>query len=302
MTLRCFITSCLFAPCLLAQTPCLSVTGDQILGSDFARAVPALAHISPNAPLGQSPMPGNTRVFHLSELQSIGARFSVAITSPQEVCFRFETQPLNPDRVAEAMRNALQIPDARIEVMETSPATAPAGTIEFARENLGVPAASDSKTPVPWRGDVVYAGNKRFPIWSRVRISAPIGKLTAVEPLRPGVTIKPDQVRMELVEGFPQPVPKIVSIDQIAGMTVLRPIAAGGEIRQENLTRPNDVNRGDTVLVEVRFGAAHLALTGRAESAGHTGDVVEVRNPDTSKVFQARVEGPDRVMVGPPAQ
>jgi flagella basal body P-ring formation protein FlgA len=302
MILRCLITCCWFVPCVLAQTPCLSVTGDQILGSDFARAVPAFAHISPNSPLAQSPMPGNTRVFHLSELQSIGAHFSIPISSPQEVCFRFETQPLNPDRIAEAMRNALQIPDARIEVLETSPATAPAGTIEFTRDNLGVPAASDSKTPVPWRGDVVYAGNRRFPIWSKVRISAPIAKVTAVEGLRPGVTIKPDQVRMDLVEGFPQPASRIVSIDQLAGMTVLRPIAAGTELRQENLTRPNDVNRGDTVLVEVRFGAAHLALTGRAESAGHRGDVVEVRNPDTSKVFQARVEGPDRVMVGPPLQ
>jgi flagella basal body P-ring formation protein FlgA len=302
MNLPRLITCCWFVPCVLAQTPCLSVTGDQILGSDLARAVPAFAHISPNSPLAQAPTPGNTRVFHLSELQSIGARFSIPISSPQEVCFRFETQPLNADRVAEAMRNALQIPDARIEVLETSPATAPAGTIEFTRENLGVPAASDSKTPVPWRGDVVYAGSRRFPIWSKVRISAPIGRLTAMEALRPGVTIKPDQVRMEIVEGFPQPASRMVSTDQLAGMTVLRPIPAGAEIRQENLTRPNDVNRGDTVLVEVRFGAAHLALTGRAESAGHRGDVVEVRNPDTSKVFQARVEGPDRVIVGPPLQ
>jgi flagella basal body P-ring formation protein FlgA len=287
---------------VLAQTPCLTVTGDQILGSDLARAVPAFAHISPNAPLAQSPTPGNTRVFHFSELQSIGARFSVPISSAQEACFRLETQPLNSDRIAEAMRKALQLPDARIEVLETSPAAAPAGTIEFTRDNLGVPAASDSKTPVPWRGDVVYAGSRRFPIWAKVRISAQIGRLTAVEALRPGVSIKPDQVRMELVEGFPQPASRTTSIDQLAGMTVLRPIAAGGEIRPENLTRPNDVNRGDTVLVEVQFGAAHLALTGRAESGGHQGDVVEVRNPDTSKVFQARVEGPDRVIVGPPLQ
>jgi len=302
MILRCLITCCWFVPCILAQTPCLPVTGDQILGSDFARAVPAFAHISPGSPLAQSPMPGNTRVFHLSELQSIGARFSIAVSSPQEACFRFETQPLNADRIAEAMHNALQNPDARIEIVETSPATAPAGTIVFTRENLGVPAASDSKTPVPWRGDVVYAGSRRFPIWSKVRISAPIGRMTAVEALRPGVAIKRDQVRMELVEGFPQPASRIVSIDQIVGMTALRPIVAGSEIRQDNLTRPNDVNRGDTVLVEVRFGAAHLALTGRAESAGHMGDVVQVRNPDTSKIFQARVEGPDRVMVGPSVQ
>jgi flagella basal body P-ring formation protein FlgA len=68
----------------------------------------------------------------------------------------------------------------------------------------------------------------------------------------------------------------------------------------DNLARPNDVNRGDLVDVEVRFGAAHLALTGRAESGGHVGDTVTVRNPDSSKLFQALVASAGKVIVAPP--
>jgi flagella basal body P-ring formation protein FlgA len=300
MTMRRLIICCWLIPCALAQTPCLTVAGEQILGGDLARAVPAFARISPAVPLAPSPLPGNTRVFYLSELQSIGARFSIPLDGPREVCFRFVTEALDRDRVIAAIRNALRIPDARIELLETSSGPVPVGVIEFARENLGAPAAPGQRTPVPWRGDVVYAGNRRFPISATVRITAPVSRLVAIEALRSGVPVKASQVRAELIESFPLAVNDSLSADQIAGMTPLRPVAAGAEVRLDNLTRPNDVNRGDLVYVEVRFGAAHLALTGRAESAGHIGDTVAVRNPDSSKVFHATVEGVDRVLVERP--
>ncbi len=300
MTTRCLTVCCWLIPCALAQTPCLTVTGEQIRGSDVARAVPALAKISPNVPLAPAPPPGNTRVFYLSELQSIGARFSIRVVDAQEVCFRYATEDLNRDRVTEAMRKALRVPDARIELLETSAGPVPIGAIEFERENLGAPAAPGQRTPVPWRGDIVYAGNRRFPISAKVRITAPVSRLVAVEPLRPGVAIKPSQLRSEIVESFPLATNGVLSIEQIAGMTPLRPIAAGAEIRLDNLTRPNDVNRGDMVHVEVRIGAAHLALTGRAESAGHIGDTIAVRNPDSSKVFHAMVEAAGKVIVERP--
>ena len=291
---------CWIVPCALAQTPCFTVAGEHILGGDVARAVPALAKISPNVPLAPAPLPGNTRVFYLSELQSIGARFSIRLPDAREVCFRLATEDLNRDRVTEAMRKALRIPDARIELLETSAGPVPVGAIEFDRENLGAPAAPDRKTPVPWRGDIVYAGNRRFPISAKVRITAPVSRLVAVEPLRPGVAIKPGQVRAEIVESFPLAASGSISVEQIAGMTPLRPIAAGTEVRLDNLMRPNDVNRGDLVHVEVRFGAAHLFLTGRAESAGHIGDTIAVRNPDSSKVFHAMVEAAGKAIVERP--
>jgi len=299
MTIRSLMIYSWIVPCVLAQSPCITVTGDQILGSDLARAVPAFAHIPPGSPLAPSPLPGNTRTFSLSELQSIAAHFAISIGSQPDACFRIAMETLNPDHIAATMRNALQLPAARIELLETSPATAPVGTIEFPRENLGAPAAPDSKTPVPWRGDVIYAGNRRFPIWAKVRITAPVSRLVAVEALRSGVPIKTSQVRAELVEGFPETFDGGLSPDQIKGMVLVRPLAVGALIRSDNLTRPNEVNRGDLVSVEVHFGAARLSLTGRAESSGRIGDTIAIRNPDSSKVFQALVEGPDQVTVGP---
>ncbi|HVW07456.1 MAG TPA: flagellar basal body P-ring formation chaperone FlgA, partial [Bryobacteraceae bacterium] len=86
--------------------------------------------------------------------------------------------------------------------------------------------------------------------------------------------------------------------ESVAGMAPVRSIAPGAEVRRENLVRPNDVNRGDTVQVDVQFGAAHLSFSGHAESAGHVGDTVSVRNPESNKMFQAVIAGPGRVAVG----
>jgi flagella basal body P-ring formation protein FlgA len=71
----------------------------------------------------------------------------------------------------------------------------------------------------------------------------------------------------------------------------MRIVAAGAEIHLAQLMVPPDVNRGELVEVEVRSGAAHLALTGKAESAGRSGDTIVIRNLSSNKVFQARVEG-----------
>lgn len=290
-------------PLLLAQAPCVPVSGPDILGGDLARAVPVLGGLPADVPLAPAPLPGGTRVFYSSELQSLAARFSrggVAPNAlPKEVCFNLAAEKLSNDRVVEAMRKALGISDARIELLEASPLMVPVGQLEFAREGLGAPAAPDRLTPVSWRGNIVYAGNRRFPVQAKVRITAPSVRVVAVEPLRSGVAIKPEQVRQENIEGFPQATGESPSLDRIAGMMAVHPVAAGAEIRLDNLTRPNDVNRGELVHVEVRFGGAHLVMEGRAETAGHIGDVVSVRNPESSKTFRALVEAKDRVVVEP---
>ena len=62
------------------------------------------------------------------------------------------TEPLTQDRVLQAMRESLGIPDATIEVTELSTEPAPRGRIEFPRDRLGIPASADRRLPVLWRG------------------------------------------------------------------------------------------------------------------------------------------------------
>ena len=121
--------------------------------------------------------------------------------------------------------------------------------------------------------------------------------MIAVENLRPGIPIKSGQIREEVTEAFPLSSGRLASLSQVEGLTPLRAIASGTEVRPDDVGQPFEVNRGDLVHVEVRAGAARLALTGRAESAGRVGDLVPVRNIDSSRVFPAVVQGKDSVVV-----
>jgi flagella basal body P-ring formation protein FlgA len=282
----------------MAQSECLTVSGDQILGKDLARAVPALARIPQSTPLAPAPLAGSSRVFSSSDLQSIAARFALPLADPPDVCFRFATEPLDRVRMEAAMKKALSVGDAHIEILETTSGDVPKGLIEFTREGLGVPAAPDQPTGEMWRGNIIYASAQRFPIWAKVRVTVPSALLVALESLRPGAVIHPEQVHLEIVERFPQSGLGDLTPQSVAGMAPVRSIAPGAEVRRENLIRPNDVNRGDTVEVDVRFGAAHLSFSGHAESSGHVGDTVSVRNPESNKMFQAVIAGSGRVVVG----
>ena len=281
-----------------ADTPvCTMIDGDQILGSDLARAFPAFRALPPNSQIAPAPLPGGMRVFSEPELESMGARFGLRIPAlSQAVCFRVNTGPVDREAVIAAMQRTLQMPEARIELAEVSAEAAPPGTIRFPLEGLGRPGSPDG--PAFWRGEVV-AGARHFNLWARVRILAPTTRFVAAEDLRQNVSVQPKHIRAELVEAFPSLTKATpVTAESLVGLVPTRNISAGSEIKAEYLVRPLDVARGDLVRVEVRLGRAHLNLSGRAESAGRTGDMIAVRNPESSKIFQARVEGKDRVLVG----
>jgi flagella basal body P-ring formation protein FlgA len=307
MTARILILCCVAGNWALGQTPCVPVTGSRILGADLARVVPALKTLPPDLPIATSPLPGAIRTFPVSELQTLASRFAIRETVEEDICFRVATESLDRARVIESMMDALKadalkmdalkIPDIRIEVLDATNEPTPVGRIEFRRENLGTPAGPNRNLPIIWRGDVIYAGDRRFAIWAKVRITAPVTRLIAVESLRAGIPIKSGQIREEVTEAFPLSSGRMASLSQIEGLVPLRAIASGAEVRPDDVGQPYEVNRGDLVHVEVRSGAARLALTGRAESAGRVGDLVPVRNIDSSRVFPAVVEGKDSVVV-----
>ena len=216
---------CWIAPQAWAQAPaCTPLQDDRILAQDLAAAIPAFHAIPPETMLGNTPPPGSQRIFHHPELLSLAQRYSVSLDVDAGACFERAMEPLDRNRLMEAMRAALQIPDARIELAETSLYLVPRGRIEFGLDRLGTPASPDQRAPVLWRGDVVYGEDHRFAIWARVRILAPSNEVVAAENLKPGRIIEPSQLRATTGEGFPIPSKQRLSMDQIVGMTPLRTI------------------------------------------------------------------------------
>jgi flagella basal body P-ring formation protein FlgA len=284
-----------FAP---AQTPaCQPIAADQVIGRDLAAALPAFHALPPDILLANVPPPGSKRILHPPELLSIAKRYSIELETPSDVCFEWPLARLDRDRVLEAMRQSLAIPDARIELADLSLVPAPPGRIEFPTDRLGTPAAAGLRTPVLWRGDVVYGADHRFAIWARVRISAPCTRIVAAENIAAGQPVEARQVHAAAAECFPMAARLTLTIEQVVGTRLRRPVSMGAELVPDLLATPKDVNRGDSVAVEVLSGAAHLEFTGKAETAGSTGDFIAVRNLSSNRIFQARVNGKGKAVV-----
>jgi len=284
-----------FAP---AQQPsCVFAEGSEIRGKDLAAALPAFDRLPQDFVLGNMPLPGSKRTIHSSELTSLARRFSIGLPDAPDICFEWPMAPLGRDRILAAMRASLPVPDARIEIVETSLYAVPSGKVEFPWVALGKPALSNQRAAVLWRGDVVYGDGLRYAIWARVRITADCGRVIAMENLKPGIPIAAGQLRVQPAEAFPDPDRCPASLDHFAGLSPLRPIAGGAEVRAALLEPLYDVSKGDAIEVEVHSGGARLALTAKAEMSGRSGDIITVRNPSSNRVFRARVSGKARAIV-----
>jgi flagella basal body P-ring formation protein FlgA len=298
MKLRTLVMLCWLARFAPAQQPvCKPVEGDQIQGKDLAAALPAFRAIPPEFVLANSPAPGSIRTFHTPELLSLARQYSIQLETSAEVCFAWAMQPFKREALLEAMSNSLQVAGARIDIVEMTTSLKPPGRIEFARDRLGTPSSTDSRTPVLWRGDVIYGNDHRYPIWARVRITVHCDKLLAAEALKPGRAIEASQIRTESGECFPTLKGTVLTVSHVVGLLPTRPIMAGAELRPEWLKPPDDITRGDLIQVEVQSGSARLTFTGKAESGGRSGDMIAVRNPDSNRIFQARVSGKDKAFV-----
>jgi flagellar basal body P-ring formation protein FlgA len=298
MTLRTLALLCClmrFAPAMAAE--CGKVTSEHITGRDLALAFPALNAIPAGMIIGYSPLPGTTRNFHPSEILSIARRNNISLQTAPEICFEWPMRPLDRNAVLKAMQLSIQTTGARIELIETSGFSVPDGPLEFPRSHLGRPALPDQASPVLWRGSVLYAKNRRYPVWAKVRILIACVRLVATESLNPGNQITASQVKEQSGTCFPDPSRRLLAPSEAIGQVPLRTIPAGSQIRPGLLAEPYAVKQGDEVAIEVRSGSARLAFTATAQTSGRAGDLISVRNPESKRMFRARVEGRDKAVV-----
>jgi flagella basal body P-ring formation protein FlgA len=277
-----------------AAIHCHPVDGDRIRGADLAAAAPAFTALPADLTIGFAPQPGGRRLFEAFELARIARVNGLDDTGDfPPLCFERAVAELDAAAVEAAMRRALDAPDAHIEIVELSKFPVPAGEIVFSRTALNEPA---SDTPAIWNGGVNYDGG-RFPIWARVRISVHQKRVVAVALLRPGHAVLASDVAIQEVDEFPHGTPALSSLDQAIGRIPRRLIAAGAPVVAAALDQPNDVELGQTVVVEVRSGGATVTVEAKAESAGRRGDMLPFRNLESGKVFRARVEDKGRASI-----
>jgi flagella basal body P-ring formation protein FlgA len=277
---------------LLALSACLPAGGgsDRILARDLVAVWPELARVSPETPLAFAPAPGISRIFHLGDLQRLAARWKLESVPEHELCVVRPVSPPDPTRLLAAMQK--EMPDAHIEILEYSRRPTPDGSIAFPRERL-----RHSASGTLWSGWVDYGGNRRFGIWARVAITAHVERVVAVGDLKAGEPIAAARLMAAVRNEYPDGGSYAKSIIDVVGRRPRMRIAAGAEIRTDQLAEAHDVERGDTIRIEVRNGGAAIEFSGEAEASGFVGEKVLVRNPDSQKRFLARVVGKGRVAV-----
>jgi len=274
-----------------ALAACLAVDPghDRILAGDLATVLPEWSAVPADTPLGLAPAPGVQRVLRAPELRRLAERWNVSSASERETCITRPAAVIPPERLLEAMRK--ELPGAQIEILESSRMPAPEGNLIF-------PLAGLRQTPFGgyWNGYVVYAGKQRFTLWARVKVRVNVPRVTAAQPLSPGVPVDAAQLRVENREDLPAP-GFAAAVHEIAGRGPRRPIAAGTSVRPEWFDAAKAVVRGEPVQVEVTLGGTRLKLEGIAEGTGVVGDTIQVQNPTSHQRFPARILARGKVVV-----
>jgi len=279
-----------------AAPRCQAIHGETILAGDLAAANPVFAALAPATSMGPAPMVGAQRVFRGVELARLVRENHLPAGPLHDACFEWPTAAIPASRFAEAMARVLSLEPGAIEILEQSRFPAPAGELVLAKTDLQPLPGADGRVSM-WRGFVRYGANRRFPVWARVRILAPVVRIVARAPLAPGQPISATALEATATTDGIFSGTYATSVAEIAGRVPRMRIEPGVAIRLSDVTSPPEIQAGDEVEVEVRNGAMRILLTGKAERSGRTGEIIPLVNPTSSAHFSARVEGRNRVVV-----
>lgn len=238
-----------------------------------------------------APAPGVQRIFHVPELRQIAARFHSANVPDDDICVERVMAPLDPSKLLAAMQK--ELPAAKIEISEFSKQPAPEGEIEFRRAGL----RNNAMANPTWFGAIRYAPNREFTIWAKVKVTVRAPRVIALTDLALNKPIEAAQVKLEIRDEFPSAQPLAESLEEAIGRYPRAIIRSGAAIRRDLLEAPKAIRQGDIVEVEVRSGLAHLKFEARAEGSGAIGETIAVRNPMSTKRFQARIAAKGKVWI-----
>jgi len=283
-----------------AFAACVPLAGDRILGRDLALANPEFSSLPSSMTIGYAPAPGTKRIFAVAELNRIARANGVALMNPAEVCFEIPMRAMNEAETKEAMLRSLPA-GADLTIVELSQSSVPAGRLEFALAGLE-PMSPASHGARLWRGSVRYGETLRMPVWARVTVQRRTVAVVTGKDLPLNVPIDASVLRLETV-AIPLDSERVAErIEDVLGRVPKKPVHAGETIPLAILNFPPVVHRGDAIKVEVRSGAARLVFDAIAQASAGNGEMVDLRNPDTGRIFRARVENSGRAVVVVPSR
>ncbi|HEY0421995.1 MAG TPA: flagellar basal body P-ring formation chaperone FlgA [Rhodopila sp.] len=257
--------------------------------------------------LGPGPEPGGRIIVEAAQLNAIARQYSVkwrSVSSADRAVLEWPGRPLRKEEVLDAVRVAIAAAgaggDVEIDVSGFTTLLVPAE----ATPAVTVAQLDHDSSTGHFTAALTVMAEGMNPINTRVsgRAEEMMEAPVAVTRLLPDTVLRLNDVRVARVRTASLQNDVARSMDQIVGMQLRRPVAAGQPLRLADLSRPPLVQRGTTVQIELT--SAGLSVTGQAVAmdAGADGEKIRVQNITSKAFLYARVVGPGQVRVTPDAQ
>jgi flagella basal body P-ring formation protein FlgA len=259
-----------------------------------------------NRLLGPGPDPGGRIIVEAAQLNAIARQYDVAwrsMSRGDRAVLEWPGRPLRKEEVIDAVRIAIAAENASEDTdIDLSGFTPPIIPLEVTPISTASQLDYDSSTG-RFTAVLTVTGEGMNPIDSRIsgRVEEMTEAPVASTRLLPQMVLRSDDVRIARVRTALLQNDVARSVDQIVGMQVRRPVAAGQPLRLADLTRPPLVQRGSTVQIEL--SSSGLSVTGQAVAldAGVDGDRIRVQNMTSHALLFAQVVGPGQVRITPDA-
>jgi flagella basal body P-ring formation protein FlgA len=124
--------------------------------------------------------------------------------------------------------------------------------------------------------------------------------VTVLRPVARGEVLRSSDVVLEKRPRRAVGGDSVSNLEQAIGQAARQPLRTGQMLRHSDLTKPELVQRNDTVLIVYQAPGVTLTLRGKAIDGGGEGDTIGVLNLQSKRTIQAVVSGPGRVVVRAP--
>ncbi|MFC5458272.1 flagellar basal body P-ring formation chaperone FlgA [Massilia niabensis] len=183
---------------------------------------------------------------------------------------------------------ASNLRDARFELAVVPPRVAPACTGPVEVDTLDTRQATRMRFAVRCPGP----GNSRQEYIVRARISASV--VVAATPIAANEVLTDAHVTVEQRE-ITSIADPVIDPDDAVGQTSRRLLRAGDVLRNNSLSAPVLVKRGDAVVMIARIEGIEISTAGEALDTGARGATVRVRNSASGQTVRMRVTAPGTV-------
>jgi len=270
----------------------LALEHDRLTAGDLAQIIPEWKAVAPHERLGFAPLPGIERRVSRGQLLGWGKRLGLDLQPGSLPDFVLVSRRMRQLREAEATtalaaaiaeRHGLAAAQVRVRLHDFEASPVPTGVLRL-DANFPLTQLNEPRSvPLRWRD----GGGRSATIWLSATVSILGRYAVAADSLEVGTTLERVDFVFQTGQLPGDPKKYITTPEQVAGMTLKRPLKEGEPLLHSALARHHTVRRGDLLELQLRSRAIQLRVPGRAEQSGSRGETIACRNLESGQRISA---------------